>query len=328
MTANEPPNPYAATAAPLADASPDAAPPPTQPAPSGVSRPVALLVALFSFPPGVGLYLRGRPRRFAFWATTGVSLYALMIVAIRIPWPRLALAAIGGAVLIGLLPLVDTVLARPGGARLFAKPWLVAIMFIALGLSWSFAVRRALVEAFQIPSAALMPTLLVGDHILVRKGSRGVARGDVIVFEFPLDTNTDYIKRVVAVGGDTVEVRGGVPTINGVPLVHDPIDAPCDFQDPSDPSPGPERCTLVRETNAGRSYPIMLTPDHPAADAPPIILGADELFVMGDNRDNSYDSRRWGAVRVRRVKGTATMIWWSKEPHGPARWSRIGRAVE
>ena len=176
----------------------------------------------------------------------------------------------------------------------------------------------------------MIPTLLVGDHIFVKKGRASVARGDVIVFEFPLDRHTDYVKRVVAIGGDTIEVRAGVPLINGVPLDHQPIAEPCVYRDDSAPpeDSDPQPCTLVRETNAGRSYTIMLEPAHRAQDFPRTTIPSGEVFVMGNNRDNSYDSRKWGTVPVDHIKGIATVTWWSKVPNGPMRWSRVGHGIE
>jgi len=328
MTANEPPNPYSAPNAALADGAADES---AQPRRRHPSRLPALAVAFFGSPLlGAGLYLLGRPRRFRAWAIAGGLLLATMIVAIRLPLPRLAVFVIGPILLAVLLALLDTAIARPGEVRLIGKPWVLALAFILAGQGSARAIRQWLVEAFQMPSGSMVPTLLVGDHIFVKKGRSSVARGDVIVFEFPADRSTDYLKRVVAVGGDVIEVRDGVPSINGVPLAHEPIAQPCSFRDESAPSAEaePEPCTLLRETNAGRSYTIMRTTDHPAADFPRMVIREGEVFVLGDNRDNSYDSRRWGTVPVDHIKGTATVTWWSKVPNGAIRWSRVGLRVE
>jgi signal peptidase I len=67
---------------------------------------------------------------------------------------------------------------------------------------------------------------------------------------------------------------------------------------------------------------------YPAPDFPSMVVAEGEVFVMGDNRDNSYDSRKWGTVKVDLIKGKATLVWWSKVPHGPIRWSRVGRVIE
>ncbi len=151
----------------------------------------------------------------------------------------------------------------------------------------------------------MVPTLLVGDHIFVKKGRANVARGDVIVFEFPLDPSTDYVKRVVAIGGDTIEVRDGVPLINGMPLDQTAIADRAFFRDesapPEDSDARPARWR-ARRTPAARtrscSRPATTRQDFQRTTVP-----TGEVFVLGDNRDNSLDSRKWGTVPVDHIKG-------------------------
>jgi signal peptidase I len=322
MTANEPPNPYTAPAAALADGAPAAT------AGAGTRKPsrlLAVVMALVSYPlSGAGLYLLGRSRRAVFWVITTVLLWSIMIAAVRTSQPMLAVIAMAVTLLSTLGAVVDTAFAKPGPARALGSAWLVVLALFVGGRGGAFAVRHWLVEAFQIPSGAMIPTLLIGDHIFVKKGRGGVARGDVIVFEFPQDRQVDYVKRAVAIGGDTIEVKDGVPLINGAPLAHQALDAPCVSQDGDG---APERCTFVRETDGGRARTIILNPHHPAQDFPRTIVPPNEVFVLGDNRDNSYDSRRWGTVPVDHIKGVAKMIWWSKGPDA-VRWSRVGHGVE
>jgi signal peptidase I len=260
----------------------------------------------------------------------GLPLLAAAIVGVRLPQPRLCVAAFAGLYLSALLAIVHTAISKPAAGYTGNRAWLVALAFVLGAKGGALLVRLTLAAAFQMPSGSMVPTLLVGDHMFVSKGRSDVARGDVIVFEFPPDRSTDYVKRVVAVGGDTVEIDGaGVVSINGAPLAHEPIDAPCEYRDDSAHAPDPpDACTLVRETNAGRSYTIMLTPDHPAMDHPRTTVPPGSLFVLGDNRDNSYDSRRWGFVPVDHVKGKATVIWWSQGPQAGVRWSRVGHGIE
>jgi signal peptidase I len=294
-------------------------------------RVAALVVGFLAFPLiGAGLALLGRLRRFGVWAAVGAVVWTLMIISIRAPVPKLAPVAIVGLYAILLFSLAATAVAKRGDARRGLGPWLLAIALIGAGKGTGILSRWQLVEAFQMPSGSMIPTLLVGDHMFVKKGRSGITRGDVLVFKYPLDQTTDYIKRVVAIGGDTVEVNHGVVSINGTPLDQQPIEGACktDFGDPSDGDDG--ECKLMRETNGGRIYTILLYPGHPATDYPPTKVPPGELFMIGDNRDNSYDSRRWGTVREDLVKGQATVIWWSRGPGSPlnVRWSRVGHGIE
>jgi signal peptidase I len=174
-------------------------------------------------------------------------------------------------------------------------------------------IRSFVVQAFKIPSGSMLPTLQIGDHILVNKFLYGLRlpypfdtmivqwgrpeRGAVIVFAFPLDPDKDFIKRVVAVAGDTVEVRNKRLLINGE-QVEDPHGS---FDDDGRDLAGPRD-----------NYGPVTVPPH-------------KLFVMGDNRDHSHDSRFWGFVDLSEVKGKAFMIYWSWDGADRwVRWERIG----
>ncbi len=188
---------------------------------------------------------------------------------------------------------------------------------IVMAVVLALFIRTFIVQAFKIPSGSMKPTLLVGDHILVNKFIYGVKlpflgttlipvsqphRGDVIVFVFPEDRSKDFIKRVVAVGGDTIEVRNKRVYINGQPAA----DPHATFCDP-------------------RSMPADL---YPRDNLRPRRVPEGAVFVMGDNRDQSYDSRYWGFVPLPDVRGKAFFIYWSWEETGMGvRWSRLGDVV-
>jgi signal peptidase I len=256
-----------------------------------------------------------------------VALLAITIIGARVPVPRLCVAGIGSVTLATLLAVLHTALSRPAKGYLGGRAWLVALALVLGAKACGLVVKFALVEAFQMPSASMAPALLVGDHIFVKKGHGGITRGDPIVFKFPADRSTDYIKRIVAIGGDTVEVREGVVSINGAELAQTPVEGACPVADrPGEPGGGePIACKLVRETNDGRS--IMFEEGRPASDFPRTVIPAHQVFVLGDNRDNSYDSRKWGTVPVDDIKGVATVIWWSTDASG-VRFSRIGHGIE
>ena len=154
------------------------------------------------------------------------------------------------------------------------------------------------VKAYKIPSGTMEPSLLVGDHIVVNlkyfKTNRP-QRGDVIVFKYPLDPNKDFIKRVIGIGGDRIEIKEKKVYINGQ-LFSDPH---AHYQEGNPSSP-----FIQFRDNLG-----------------PIVVPKNALFVMGDNRDRSYDSRFWGVVNLADVKGRVMYIYWSKNKN------RIGLEV-
>ena len=188
---------------------------------------------------------------------------------------------------------------------------------IAVAIVLALFIRTFVVQAFKIPSGSMKETLLIGDHILVNKFVYGIRipfsndvlipvndpeRGDIVVFRFPEEPDKDFIKRVIAVGGDTVEIRNKKVYVNGEPLNHD-------YGFFTDPHVMPG--ALQPRDNFG-----------------PVSVPAGKLFVMGDNRDHSYDSRFWGFVDLGDVRGKAFMIYWSwdSDEFG-VRWSRIGDMI-
>jgi signal peptidase I len=188
---------------------------------------------------------------------------------------------------------------------------------ILIAVILALFIRTFVVQAFKIPSGSMKPTLLIGDHILVNKFIYGVKipflnftlipikdprQGDIVVFKFPEDPKKDFIKRVVAVPGDKVQIRNKKVYINDKPM-----------EDP---------------------YGTHLDPHFiPAGARPrdnlgPVTVPPDSFFVMGDNRDHSYDSRFWGFVDLSAIKGKAFIIYWSwnKENSG-LRWRRLGSLI-
>ncbi|GAB6064413.1 signal peptidase I [Deferrisoma palaeochoriense] len=189
----------------------------------------------------------------------------------------------------------------------YAEALVVAILL-------AVAIRGAVVQAFKIPSGSMLPTLQIGDHLLVNKFLYGIRipytdkrilrirppkRGDIVVFAYPVDDTKDFIKRIIGEPGDTVEIRDKKIFINGKAIedpwgVHvDPLTLPEGFE---------------RRDNFG-----------------PVKVPPGSYFVMGDNRDRSYDSRFWGFVEDARIRGKAFIIYWSwdSERHLP-RLGRIG----
>lgn len=177
-------------------------------------------------------------------------------------------------------------------------------------------IRALLIQAFEIPSGSMEPTLLVGDHILVNKLVYGIRipftdkrwpefrkprRGDVIVFVYPVDRSKDFIKRVIATGGETVEIKDKKIFVDGKEI----------------PDP-----------NAHFSSNVIYSGDVvPRDNMGPVKVPHGALFVMGDNRDDSYDSRFWGFVPVYDVLGEALGIYYSSRNFGELRWNRFFKTI-
>jgi signal peptidase I len=188
---------------------------------------------------------------------------------------------------------------------------------IAVAVLLALVIRTFVVQAFKIPSGSMLPTLQIGDHLLVNKflygprleipftqislgrlpGLRAPRRGDVIVFVNPKDPSQDFIKRVVAVAGETVEMRQRQLYVNGQ-VVADPF----------------------------ATYRLGGVPNSQRYG--PYVVPEGAVFAMGDNRDESSDSRVWGPVPLENVKGLAVIIYWSWD-HARhwLRWERLGRLV-
>jgi signal peptidase I len=201
--------------------------------------------------------------------------------------------------------------------------------------------RCFVVEAYEIPSGSMIPTLQVGDRIFVNKFIHGwripftrkkvltdiVApkRGEIVVFVHPKEEDgRDLIKRVVAVAGDTVAVREGVVYINGKPEPREAVPGDCRYRDYDETNDRwlDRDCDAWHETVDGKTYTTFSEPGQPPSSFGPVTVPAGNIFVLGDNRDNSSDSRYWGFVPDELIEGQAMIVWWSSSDQG-IRFSRF-----
>lgn len=252
---------------------------------------------------------------------------------------------------------------------------------VVIALVLAFTIRTFAVQAFKIPSASMVPTLQIGDHILVNKFLFGLQlplldgrvltlreprRGDVLVFKFPKDHNTDYIKRLVGEPGDLVEMIGKRIFVNGKLWESDPgyyerksratwavpgeqgrfgpiyipkkgdvfqlVDGKLYVNEKPVSLPDGR---ILDEGNIRNYYDVFYAPILPPVVGPldhatssPVVVDEDRFFMLGDNRDNSRDGRFWGLVRNSEIRGNAFIIYWSwnRDRH-EVRWDRIGDAL-
>jgi signal peptidase I len=195
--------------------------------------------------------------------------------------------------------------------REYAESIIVAIILALI-------IRTFIVQAFKIPSGSMEDTLAIGDHILVSKFIYGMKipftgarilkirdpkRGDVMVFEYPEDPSKDFIKRVIGTPGDTIEVKDKKVFVNGALYAN-----PHEVHKEADLFP--------KEQN-------------PRDNMGPVKVPADSYFMMGDNRDRSYDSRFWGFVKSDKIKGLAFIKYWSWDNEKfRVRWRNIGKLID
>ena len=353
---------------------------------------VAIMSLLF---PGFGQAAVGKTRTGLVWALA-VPLATLATLAwVWLFFVGFVVRCAGAIVAAVTLRNTDRVEAISGGA----------LGMIAISVLSFFGLRTFVLEGYKIPSSSMYPTLEIGDHIFVNKfiygvrvpwttikffEFRGPKRGEVIVFIYPCDPDRDYIKRVVALAGQTVEVRCNVVYVDGVAVPSKLAEADLNYQDYSETSEQwfPRSVSRYEETVDGNTYSTYHDVDRPireqqraagtltegdsrdfplrekpfapncsntedaAKDIKPQTLGKivedkpagkagvcepqlhyvvpeGHIFVMGDNRNNSNDSRVWGAVPIENIKGKALFIWLSfKQSVIDLRWSRIGDFVK
>ncbi len=189
---------------------------------------------------------------------------------------------------------------------------------ITLAIILALFIRAFIIQAFKIPSGSMQNTLQIGDHILVNKFIYGVKlpftsttiipyknpqRGDIVVFKFRQEPKKDFIKRTIGIPGDVIEIRNKEVYVN--------------------------KKRLEQDYAIYTDLHIIPKAMQPRDNFGPVTVPEDSIFVMGDNRDHSYDSRFWGFVNLKDVKGKAFIIYWSWDNDNfGVRWGRIGKILE
>lgn len=281
--------------------------------------------------PGYGQLYNGEINK-ATWLFLGFALLAipvLVVIALYLPaswtFPTLLLSVFA---IIGLwgYGVVDAFRTARRLQDYTLKPWQSSSLYvlvlllcsgIALPLLTNF-VRESWVESFRIPSESMQPTVLKGDILFADKrynrpgAARAVERGDIAIFVYPNDRTTYYIKRIIGLPGDVINITGHNITVNGLL-----------FTAKTSPREAGE---FVTESSGARHWDVQW--DTTTETLPPsnLTVPAGEVFVMGDNRTASKDSRAFGTVPLQDVVGKARQLWFSYD-NGEVRWKRLGKVL-
>ncbi|MFH1018369.1 MAG: signal peptidase I [Pseudomonadota bacterium] len=214
---------------------------------------------------------------------------------------------------------------------------------ILIAVVIAFAFRYSVAQPYKIPTGSMIPTLKIGDFIFVSKLAYGLKlplpftnynlitwgqpkRGDVVVFVYPPDPSLDFIKRVVGTPGDTVEVKDDILFINGQEMPRKPVSDRSIIEDLT-PATLSQAARLYKETLSTKEHWVMELFPFPE-NFGPVTVPKGQVFVMGDNRDNSKDSRVWGFLPIENLRGRALFTWLSIDSERwRIRWKRFGTKI-
>jgi signal peptidase I len=294
------------------------------------SRGIAIVLHLLG-PLGLGQFYLGQKRRAAWWLLLVLGAFvalgfALPVLGASVGYGKTLVLMVVAAFAAWITCLID-VLVTPS-ARMTRVPRLVVFGFwcagTVLGVGLRTVLRRYAIEAFEIPGGSMQPTLLVGEHIMADRAAlrgRPPLRGEAIVFTAPVIPEQDFLKRVVALPGDVLDVRSGHPWLNGWEVPHCPLGKTT----LPDARPGCSG-TVELEFLDAAAYLVFFDECSDDGKQGPYRVAPGEVWVLGDNRNNSFDSRAWfdgrgGGVPLANVKGLGLFRWYS-----PSDWSRNGTA--
>lgn len=291
---------------------------------------VALLMSLVL--PGFGQLYNGEINKalWLFIAFAFISVPALAMLATYLPGLLMVLTLFltqAAAIALWIYGMVDAWRRARSKPDYVPEPWQRSGMYalvLILGNVFILPVMTTYVrahyfESFRIPSVSMEPSVLRGDFITADKrynchGCKNrIERGDIAIFTYPNDRATWNIKRIVALPGDRVQIHGHIVEINGQSLAPPATDA--------------HATDITEKSPAGREWRVHWDPNLPSRGDVDLVVPPGKVFVLGDNRSNSRDSRNFGTVSMQDVVGRARQVWFSYGPHG-IRWSRLGARLQ
>ncbi len=218
------------------------------------------------------------------------------------------------------------------------KPWREYIENILVAVFLALLVRSYILTGYKVPTGSMAPTLRPGDFIFAYKPPYGFKipfsskklslsapkRGEIVVFTYPDQIRTSYVKRIIGLPGDLVSIENGVVNVNGIQFKYEELN-----EDINSELPRSDLQRAAREIAPEGQRQVLFLKNSPKKNFGPIVVPPGEVFLIGDNRDASDDSRYWGSVPIERIEGRVVLIWLSINwQTSSIRWDRILKAPQ
>lgn len=214
---------------------------------------------------------------------------------------------------------------------MLSSPWKDYLVTIIISVLFALFIRGVIVTAYKVPTGSMQPSLKPGDFIFSYRLAYSFSqklpeRGDLVVFSYPQQPDTSYVKRVVGLPGDRVQITQGRLSVNESQLQYE-LEQPARPED----NPNPEAFDIYIERDLGHERRVIFQKNPDTQNFGPLVVPPGEVFVLGDNRDASDDSRYWGSVPMSQVHGRVLFIWlsldwqkrWGADRYPSIRWNRV-----
>ncbi len=227
---------------------------------------------------------------------------------------------------------------------MLSSQWKDYLVTILMSILLALFVRSFIMAAYKVPTGSMQPALKAGDFIFsyrmayglkipwshIAWGEKAPERGDVVVFSYSNQPDTSYVKRVVGLPGDKIQITGGKLLINEIPLDYE-LENPIHPED----NPNPESFDIYIEKGLSNQRRVIFKKNHDDQNFGPLVVPPGEIFLIGDNRDTSDDSRYWGTVPIGQIHGKVLFVWlsldwqkrWGGDRYPGLRWERVFSGV-